>query len=168
MTRDAEQLRDWLDALAESDLAEAEVRGQLAARLASAEEVERAALDVGAARRAARLTELADELAASVLTVEEVRAHLVALVGSEGEVESALRQVEAARGVRELLARLRLEGFEAPAGFEARLLARVHQDEALRGLVEAALAGAGRALGELLNLLLEFLPAPPRAGHAPA
>ena len=92
------------------------------------------------------------------------------LGGPEWEARLAERpelraEVELARRVRALMEELRSAQIEVPEGFEARLLARVREDAALRDLLDLGLAGLGRALVELLNALLSLLPS---ATPAPA
>ena len=95
------------------------------------------------------LTDLADD----VLSGPEWDAWLA-------EHAEAAAEVEIARRVRGLLVQLHAESIAIPAGFEARLMQRVREDTALLDLIELSLDGFGRALIELLNLLLGLVPAP--------
>lgn len=72
----------------------------------------------------------------------------------------AAAEVAVARRVRSLLIELRQYSPALPADFETRLLERVRTDRTLLDLLELSLSGAGRALVELINLLLDLLPAP--------
>ena len=74
-------------------------------------------------------------------------------------VEFAAEEVEIARRVRAVMGDLRAASIEVPAGFEERLLARVREDETVLDVLELGLSGFGRAIVELLNALLSFLPA---------
>jgi hypothetical protein len=69
-------------------------------------------------------------------------------------------EVEIARRVHTLVAELRLASVDVPADFEARLMARVREDATLLDLLELHLVAWGRALLELISLLLELLPEP--------
>ena len=71
----------------------------------------------------------------------------------------AAAEVAIARRVRALVAELQ-RSVAVPAGFEARLLARVREDITVLELLELHLAGMGRALLEMVNLLLSLLPEP--------
>ena len=62
-------------------------------------------------------------------------------------------EVAAARRVRLLLAELRTVPVTLPADFEARLMERVRRDVTFRDLLDLWLAGWGRVLLELLDLL---------------
>ena len=73
---------------------------------------------------------------------------------------NAAAEVEIARRVHTLVAELRLAAVDVPIGFEARLMARVREDATLLDLLELHLAGLGRALLELINVLIELLPEP--------
>lgn len=70
-------------------------------------------------------------------------------------------EVAVARRVRVLVNELRHTSIAVPADFEARLMARVRQDQTLLDLLELALAGAGRALVEALTILMGLLPQQP-------
>ena len=70
-------------------------------------------------------------------------------------------EVAIARRVRVLVNELRDVSIAVPADFEARLMARVRQDQTLLDLLELALAGAGRALVEVLTILMGLLPQQP-------
>jgi anti-sigma factor RsiW len=72
----------------------------------------------------------------------------------------AAAEVEIARRVRALLTELRAASIVVPAGFEARLMERVRGDTTLLELLDLGLAGCGRALLELLELLFGLAPAP--------
>lgn len=65
-----------------------------------------------------------------------------------------------ARRIRLLAAELRAAEYEVPAGFEARVLARVQQDIALRNLLDFGLNGVGAFLLELLALFFGLTPKP--------
>jgi hypothetical protein len=88
-----------------------------------------------------------------------------ALAGPEWEAWLAehpdeAAQVEIARRVRALIAELRAAEVEVPVGFEARLLARLREDTTLLDLLTLSFNGAGQALLELIDALLNLLPAP--------
>ena len=55
---------------------------------------------------------------------------------------------------------LELASIVVPAGFEARLMARLREDRTLLDLLDLGFSGLGRVLIELLDLLLSLLPAP--------
>jgi hypothetical protein len=74
-------------------------------------------------------------------------------------------EVAAARRVHALLAELRTVSVGLPADFEARLMARVREDATLIDLLELQFAGMGRALLEILSVLLELLPPQPVAAQ---
>ena len=79
----------------------------------------------------------------------------------------AAAEVAVARRVRALMAELQSASFALPPGFEARLLARVREDVTLLELLELHLSGMGRALLEIVNVLLSLLPEPqPLPGRA--
>lgn len=67
-------------------------------------------------------------------------------------------EVEIARRVRRLVGELSLMDVTLPAGFEARLLARVHEDRTLLDLFDLGLGGLGFALLELLGTVFGALP----------
>ncbi len=69
-------------------------------------------------------------------------------------------EVVVARRVHLLLAELRAVPVVLPADFEARLMERVQRDTTVLDLLDLWLAGWGRALLELLDLLFAGLPAP--------
>lgn len=96
-----------------------------------------------------RLAELAEESASD----EELLRWLV-------EHPDLAADLETARRVRLLLAELRAAELEVPAGFEERLLARVHQDAVLRNLLDLGVNGLGSMLAELIALIFGLLPAP--------
>ena len=97
------------------------------------------------------------DLAGEDLTGAELRAALQARLQSEEEVAQAALEVETARRVHLLMARLQEAEIEVPEGFEARLMARVHNDRTLLELLELYLAGFGLALVELINALLSLI-----------
>ena len=72
----------------------------------------------------------------------------------------AAREVEVARRVRLLLAELRAASIAVPAGFEARLMQRVREDQTLFDLLDLGLAGLGQAILEFLDAIFGMLPAP--------
>lgn len=72
----------------------------------------------------------------------------------------AAAQVAVARRVRALMRELEAAAVAVPDGFEERLMARLRQDRTLLDLLDLGLLGAGRALIELLNILMSLLPAP--------
>jgi hypothetical protein len=72
----------------------------------------------------------------------------------------AAAEIEVARRVRSLVSELRGVLIDVPANFEARLLERVREDESLLDLLDLGLGGLGRALLELLELCLSFVPGP--------
>jgi hypothetical protein len=73
---------------------------------------------------------------------------------------AAAAEIAIARRVRALMVELRAAEIAVPAGFEARLMARVRDDTTLLDLLDLGLAGIGRALIELLNVLFGLLPDP--------
>jgi anti-sigma factor RsiW len=77
-------------------------------------------------------------------------------------------EVAVARRVRALMAGLRAASVSLPADFEARLMARVREDATILDLLELHLAGMGRALLELLTVLLDLLPQPQPVAGQPA
>lgn len=87
------------------------------------------------------------------------------LAGPEWDVwleqhPDAAAEVAIARRVRALMAELATMEIAVPAGFEARLMARVREDVALRDLLDLGLSGLGRVLIELLDALFGLFPAP--------
>jgi hypothetical protein len=81
---------------------------------------------------------------------------------------AAAAEVEIARRVRRLLAQMSAADIPVPAGFEARLIARIREDRTLLDLLDLGVSGMGRALLDLLNLLLSLLPAPPEPAPSAA
>lgn len=77
------------------------------------------------------------------------------------EHPEAAAEIELARRVHLLVTGLRAAEFEVPGGFEERLLARVHQDTAVRNLIDFGLNGVGALLLELIGLILGLLPKAP-------
>lgn len=75
------------------------------------------------------------------------------------ERPAAAAEVAVARRVRALLVELRQTQVVVPADFEARLLERVRADRTLLDLLELSVSGVGRALLELLSVLLDLVPA---------
>lgn len=69
-------------------------------------------------------------------------------------------EIEIARKMRGLLVELRTAEIALPAGFEARLFARLRADTSLLPLLDLSLAGFGRVLLELLDLIFGILPQP--------
>ena len=69
-------------------------------------------------------------------------------------------EVVAARRVHLLLAELRAVPVVLPADFELRLMERARRDTTVLDLLDLWLAGWGRALLELLDVLFGGLPAP--------
>lgn len=106
------------------------------------------------------------DLAAGELEGAELRSLLSTRIAAAAEVERAAREVEVTRRVRALMMRLGEAEVDVPLGFEARLMARVIEDETLLGLLEVYLSGFGRALVEFINLLLGLLPQAPQPGFA--
>jgi hypothetical protein len=102
--------------------------------------------------QAANLTDLAD----GTLTGPEWDAWLA-------EHPDAAAEVMVARRVRLLMRDLAEAAISVPDGFEERLMARLRQDRTLLDLLDLGFFSAGRALIELLNILLSLLPAPPPA-----
>jgi len=72
----------------------------------------------------------------------------------------AAAEVAIARRVRQLMRELELASIVVPAGFEARLMARLREDRTLLDLLDLGFSGLGRVLIELLDMLLSLLPAP--------
>lgn len=70
-------------------------------------------------------------------------------------------ELEIARRTRIVLAALAAETITVPADFEARLRQRLREDDTLRALLDLGLVNLGRALLELIVLLLGLLPSPP-------
>jgi hypothetical protein len=106
---------------------------------------------------AVNLTDLVDE----VLAGPEWEAWLAAH-------PDAAAEVAVARQVRAWMAELQAAAIPVPAGFEARVLARVRADATLLDLVDLGLAGVGRALLEILALFFSLLPEPPAPAPVPA
>lgn len=69
-------------------------------------------------------------------------------------------EIAIARKVRALLIELRTAEIAVPADFEARLFARIRADSSLLPLLDLGLAGFGRVLIELLDLIFGLLPRP--------
>lgn len=82
------------------------------------------------------------------------------------EHPEAAADLELARRVRLLLAELRAAEFAVPEGFEARLWARLHQEVALRNLLNLSLSGVGSLLLELIALVFGLLPTSPEPAPA--
>lgn len=82
------------------------------------------------------------------------------------EHPEAAADLELARRVRALVAELRSAEFAVPAGFERRLMARVHQDAALRNLLDLGLNGVGALLVELIAVVFGLVPKSPAPGGA--
>ena len=87
------------------------------------------------------------------------------LAGPEWDAWLAAHPAEAAevaiaRRVRALMHDLATAAIPVPDGFEERLMARLRQDRTLLELLDLGFFSAGRAVLELLNLLLSLLPAP--------
>ena len=72
----------------------------------------------------------------------------------------AAAEVAVARRVRALMRDLAAAAIAVPDGFEERLMARLRQDRTLLDLLDLGFFSAGRALIELLNVLLSLLPTP--------
>lgn len=79
------------------------------------------------------------------------------------ERPAAAAEIAVARRVRALLVELRQAEVAVPTDFEARLLERVRTDRTLLDLLELSVSGVGRALLELISLLLDLVPAPQAA-----
>jgi hypothetical protein len=77
----------------------------------------------------------------------------------------AAAEVAIARRVRALMRELEAAAVAVPDGFEERLMTRLRQDRTLLDLLDLGLLGAGRALIELINILLSLLPAPQPASQ---
>jgi hypothetical protein len=73
----------------------------------------------------------------------------------------AAAEVVIARRVRMLMRDLSAAAIAVPDGFEERLMERLRQDRTLIELLDLGFFSAGRALIELVNILLSLLPAPP-------
>ena len=76
------------------------------------------------------------------------------------EHPDAAAEIAVARRVRALMRDLAAAEIAVPDGFEDRLMARLRQDRTLLDLLDLGFLSAGRALIELLNILLSLLPAP--------
>ena len=111
----------------------------------------------GVAEYAEWLADLANE----DLTGEDLRNTLAARIQSAEIIERAAREVEIARRVRLLMLNLRQAEIVVPADFEAKLMARIGEDETLLNLLEFYLAGFGQTLVALLNVLFSFFPESP-------
>jgi hypothetical protein len=70
-------------------------------------------------------------------------------------------EVAIARRVRALMLELQAAAIPVPAGFEARLMARVREDTTLLELLDLGLAGLGRVLLDLLDALFGLFSAQP-------
>ncbi|GAC1354848.1 MAG: hypothetical protein NVSMB42_12910 [Herpetosiphon sp.] len=66
-------------------------------------------------------------------------------------------EVLVARRVANLMLEVRLASLDVPADFEARLIARLHDDRTLVDLLDLGLGGTVRTLLELLDLLFGLL-----------
>lgn len=99
--------------------------------------------------QAANLTDLAD----GTLSGPEWDAWLDAHPDAAAELAVAQR-------VRALMRELAAAAINVPEGFEQRLMARLRQDRTLLDLLDLGFFSAGRAVIELLNILLSLLPAP--------
>jgi anti-sigma factor RsiW len=73
---------------------------------------------------------------------------------------AAAAEVAIARRVRALMHDLAAVQIVVPDGFEERLMARLRQDRTLLDLLDLSFFSAGRAMIELINLLLSLLPTP--------
>lgn len=82
------------------------------------------------------------------------------------EHPEAAAELETARRVHLLVAQLRAAEFAVPEGFETRLLARIHQEAAVRNLLNLSLNGVGSLLLELIALVFGLLPASPEPSRA--
>jgi len=71
---------------------------------------------------------------------------------------NAAAEVAIARRVRALMQDLAAAAIPVPDGFEERLMARLRQDRTLLELLDLGFFSAGRALIELLDMLLSLLP----------
>jgi hypothetical protein len=76
------------------------------------------------------------------------------------EHPDAAAEVLVAQRVRSLMRDLAAAAIAVPDGFEQRLMERLRQDRTLLDLLDLGFFSAGRALIELLNILLSLLPAP--------
>lgn len=72
----------------------------------------------------------------------------------------AAAELALARRVRFFMQELAAASIAVPPGFEARLLARVHADTALRDLLDLGLTALGRAVLELFAVAFGLLPVP--------
>ncbi len=79
----------------------------------------------------------------------------------------AAAELATARRVRLVLAVLEAEAITVPADFEARLRERLREDATLAALLDLGLANLGRALLEMIGVLLALLPAAPQAQTYP-
>lgn len=98
------------------------------------------------------------DLAGEELEGEDLRNALAARIKSAQDIERAVHEIEISRRVQFLMIKLREAEIELPADFEAKLMARVGEDETLLNLLEIYLSGFGRTLVELINALFSFFP----------
>ncbi len=98
------------------------------------------------------------DLAGEELEGEDLKNVLATRINSAEDIERASREVEISRRVRLLMIKLKEAEIEVPADFEAKLMARVGNDETLLNLLEIYLTGFGRTLVELINALFSFFP----------
>lgn len=101
---------------------------------------------------------LVDLIENEQITAAELRAALAEKFSSAEEIERAAKEVEISRRIRKIMISLQSAKIEVPADFEAKLMARVGEDETLLRLLEMYLTGFGQALFELLKVLSGLLP----------
>jgi hypothetical protein len=80
-----------------------------------------------------------------------------AWLASHSELAS---EIDIARRVRAFVAELQNASINVPPDFEMRLMERVRADRTLLDLLDLGVGGCARAILELLNALLNLLPAP--------
>ncbi|HMS40128.1 MAG TPA: hypothetical protein PKE69_07885 [Pyrinomonadaceae bacterium] len=98
------------------------------------------------------------DLAGEKIEGEDLRNVLATRIKSAEDIERAAREVEISRLVQFLMIKLKEAEIAVPADFEAKLMARVGEDETLLNLLEIYLSGFSRTLIELINALFSFFP----------
>lgn len=82
------------------------------------------------------------------------------------EHPAAADELAIVQRVQALMETLQTAEVAVPAGFEARLRARIQADSTARDLLDLGLSGVGRVVLELLALLFAAIPEPTAAGAA--
>ena len=101
------------------------------------------------------------DLANEDFTGDALRSLLAARIMTLEEIERAAKEVEISRRIRKLMNNLQQAEIEVSPDFEAKLMARVSEDETLLNLLEVYLTGFGQSLIELINALFSLFPDAP-------